>query len=132
MMLWQVLGNNLSLKLLSLLLAVALWVLATGAKDSEQDISIPLVIRNLPAGFSVASPLPGTVNVTVSGPKIRLLGLRSEEMSLSLDLSNLHEGTVTFSGMEKRLRIPPGIIVMRLYPSVIDVKLVRATRLGVR
>jgi YbbR domain-containing protein len=132
MMLWQMLGNNLSLKLLSLLLAVALWVLATGAKDSEQDISIPLVIRNLPAGLSVASPLPGTVDVTVSGPKIRLLGLRSEEMSLSLDLRNLHEGTVTFSGMEKRLRIPPGIIVMRLYPSVIDVKLVRTTRRGVR
>ena len=107
-------------------------MLATGAKDSERDISIPLAIRNLPAGLSVAGPLPGTVEVTVAGPKIRLLGLRSEEMSLSLDLRNLHEGTVTFSGMEKRLRIPPGIIVMRLYPSVIDVKLVRTKRRSVR
>jgi len=132
MMVWQALVKNLSLKLLSLLLAVALWVLATGAKDSERDIFIPLSIRNLPAGLSVASPLPGTVEVTVAGPKIRLLGLRSEEMSLSLDLGNLHEGTVTFSGMEKRLRIPPGITVMRLYPSVVDVKLVRTTRRGVR
>ncbi|MDD2338580.1 MAG: CdaR family protein [Geobacteraceae bacterium] len=132
MMIWQALVNNLPLKLLSLLLAAALWVLATGAKDSERDISIPLSIGNLPAGLSVASPLPGTVDVTVAGPKIRLLGLRPEEMSLSLDLSNLHEGTVTFSGMEKRLRIPPGITVMRLYPSAIDVKLVRTTRRSFR
>jgi hypothetical protein len=128
MMIWQALVNNLSLKLLSLLLAVALWVLATGAKDSERELSIPLSIRNLPAGLSVDSPLPGTVDVTVAGPKIRLLGLQSEEMFLSLDLSNLREGTVTFSGMEKRLRIPPGITVMRIYPSAIDVKLVRTKR----
>lgn len=132
MMIWQALVNNLPLKLLSLLLAVALWVLATGAKDSERDISVPLSIGNLPAGLSVASSLPGTVDVTVAGPKIRLLGLRPEEMSLSLDLSNLHEGTVTFSGMEKRLRIPPGITVMRLYPSAIDVKLVRTRRRSFR
>jgi YbbR domain-containing protein len=132
MMFWKALVNNLSLKLLALLLAGALWLLATGAKDSERDLSIPLSIRNLPAGLTVAGTLPATVEVTVAGPKIRLLGLRSQEMSLSLDLSNLHEGTVTFSGMENRLRIPPGIVVMRLYPSVVDVKLVRTKRRSIR
>lgn len=132
MMIRQLLGNNLSMKLLSLLLAVALWVLAAGAKESERDISLPLSIRNLPAGLSVHGAVPGSVEVTVSGPKFRLLGLRPEKMSLSLDLQNLQEGTVTFSGMEKRLRIPPGITVLRLYPSVIDVKLVRSPPRGAR
>ncbi|MGA7826819.1 MAG: CdaR family protein [Geobacteraceae bacterium] len=128
MMLWKVLTNNLSLKLLALLLAVALWLLASGAKDSEREFSIPLSLRNLPAGLAVAGSVPEAVDVTVAGPKLRLLGLRSEEMSLPLDLKNLREGTVTFSGMEKRLRIPPGITVMRIYPSDIDLKLVRKPR----
>ncbi|MRR53700.1 MAG: YbbR-like domain-containing protein [Deltaproteobacteria bacterium] len=132
MIFWRMLVNNLSLKLLALLLAIALWLLATGAKDSERDISIPLALRNLPAGLSVAGTLPDTVEVTVSGPRIRLLGLRTEELSLSLDLRNLREGTVTFSGMEKRLRIPPGITVMRIYPAVVDVTLVRTPRRGVK
>jgi len=132
MIFWRVLVNNLSLKLLALLLAVALWLLATGAKESERDLSIPLALRNLPAGLSVAGPLPDAVEVTVAGPRIRLLGLRTEELSLSLDLRNLREGTVTFSGMEKRLRIPPGITMMRIYPSVVDVKLVRTARRGVK
>jgi YbbR domain-containing protein len=132
MMLWKVLINNLSLKLLALLLAVALWLLATGAKDSERDLSIPLTLRNLPAGLSVANSLPEAVEVTVVGPKLRLLGLRSEEMSLPLDLRNLREGTVTFSGMEKRFRIPPGITVVRIFPSVIELKLVKTPRRGVR
>ena len=132
MIFWRMLVNNLSLKLLALLLAIALWLLATGAKDSERDISIPLALRNLPAGLSVAGPLPDTVEVTVSGPRIRLLGLRTEELSLSLDLRNLREGTVSFSGMEKRLRIPPGITVMRIYPAVVDVTLVRTPRRGVK
>ncbi|MDD2319204.1 MAG: CdaR family protein [Geobacteraceae bacterium] len=127
---WQVLGKNLSLKLLALTLAVALWMLATGAKDAKRDISVPLLLQNLPAGLSIAGPLPGAIDVTIAGPKIRLLGLRSEELSLSLDLSNLRAGTVTFSGMEKRLRLPPGITVMRVFPSVIEVKLVRAPRQG--
>lgn len=132
MIFWRVLVNNLSLKLLALLLATALWLLATGAKDSERDLSLPLTLRNLPAGFSLAGQLPDTIEVTVSGPRIRLLGLRTEELSLSLDLRNLGEGTVTFSGMEKRLRIPPGITVMRIYPSVVDVTLVRTQRRGVK
>lgn len=132
MIIWRVLVNNLSLKLLALLLAVALWLLATGAKDSERDLSIPLALRNLPAGLSVSGQLPDTAEVTVSGPRIRLLGLRAEEMSLSLDLRNLREGTVTFSGMEKRLRIPPGITVMRIYPAIVDVKLVRTPRRGIK
>lgn len=124
----QTLANNLSLKLLALLLAVALWVLATGATDTERQISVPLTMVNLSPGLVVASPLPEVVDVAIAGPKIRILGLRSEEMSLSLDLGNLGPGTVTFSAMEKRLRIPPGLTVMRVYPSVIDVKLMRASR----
>jgi hypothetical protein len=132
MILWRMLGKNLSLKLLSLTLAVALWMLATGAKDSKRDISVPLSLQNLPPGLSIADPLPDAIDVTVAGPKIRLLGLRTEETSLVLDLSNLKPGTVTFSGMEKRLQIPPGITVMRVYPSVIEVKLVRSSRQGKR
>lgn len=132
MIFWQGLVHNISLKLLALLLAVALWLLATGARDSERDFSIPLSLRNLPAGLAVAGPVPETVEVTVTGPKFRLLGLRAEAISLSLDLRNLREGTVTFSGMEKRLRIPPGITVMRLYPAVVDVTLVRTPRRGIK
>lgn len=128
MILWQTLVNNLSLKLLALLLAVALWLLATGATDTKRRISVPLSIANLPPGLVVASQVPEVVDVTIVGPKVRILGPRSEEMSLSLDLGSLGPGTVTFSGMEKRLRIPPGITVLRVYPSVIDVKLVRASR----
>ncbi len=128
MMLWQALVNNLSLKLLALLLAVALWLLATGATDTKRELSVPLTMRNLSPELVVASPIPEFVDVTIAGPKIRILGLRSEEMSLVLDLGNLGAGTVTFGSMEKRLGIPPGISVLRVYPSVIDVELVRKSR----
>jgi len=51
---------------------------------------------------------------------------------VNLDLKGLGEGTVAFGSMDKRLSLPPGVSVLRVYPSNIEVKLVRASRVGGR
>jgi len=132
MTLWQLLADKLPIKLLSLALATALWLLATGAKDGSLDVSVPVVLRNPPPGLALAGDAPRRVDVTIAGPRLRLLGLHPERMSLELDLANLGEGAVTFSALEKRLRIPTGLTIMRIYPSVLEFKLVRAPRSGAK
>jgi len=83
MMLWQALVNNLSLKLLALLLAVALWLLATGATDTKRELSVPLTMRNLSPELVVASPIPEFVDVTIAGPRSGFSGCDPKKCRLS-------------------------------------------------
>jgi hypothetical protein len=130
MTLWQTLIDKLPIKLLSLALAVALWLLATCSKVEYLDVSVPVAVRNPPPGLALAVAAPRRIDVTVAGPRIRLLGLHPERMSLELDLRNLGEGSVAFSGFEKRLRIPSGLTVTRINPSKLELRLVRVSRAG--
>lgn len=128
----QALTGNLHLKLLSLALAAALWLLATGSKEEVVDVSVPVLLRNVPPGLVAAGKVPDRINVAVAGPRLRLLGLRPRAVSLELDLENLGEGTATFGGIEKRLRVPAGVEVLRVYPTVVEIRLVRVPLPGVK
>jgi hypothetical protein len=122
--------GNLPLKALALALAVLLWLMASAAKQEERNISLPLAVMNMPPGLAIGSRIPREIRITVAGPKFTLRGVHGERTPVLLDLKGLGEGTVTFSGMEKRLRLPPGISVLRVYPANIDLKLVRSSGTG--
>ncbi len=124
-MTWRDLTNNLTIKLLALLLAVTLWMLAKGFTNVEMDIKVPVHLRNVPRGLVVGGRLPSSVQVSVVGSRIRFVEFHPERLKLELDASNLDEGTATFGSLEKRLALPPEISVLRLYPSTISVTLVR-------
>jgi hypothetical protein len=122
--------GNLPIKLLALTLAAALWLMASGTRQEEMDISIPVAVLNIPAGLAVESRIPREIRIIIAGPTFTLRGVPVERTPIPLDLQGLGEGTVSFSGMEKRLRLPPGISVLRVYPARIELKLVRASRSG--
>lgn len=124
-MTWRGLIDNLPIKLLALLLAVTLWLLAKGFTNVEMDIKVPVYLRNVPRGLVVRGRLPSSVQVSVAGSRIRFVEFHPERLSLELDASNLGEGTATFGNMEKRLALPPEINVLRLYPSTVEVTLGR-------
>lgn len=123
--------GNLPIKALALALAVSLWLMASGVKQEERDISLPLTVTNMPAGLAVERRIPREIRVTIEGPKFSLQRVHGESLPVHLDLKGLGEGPVTFSGMEKRLRLPPGISVLRVYPANIELKLVRSFPSGV-
>jgi hypothetical protein len=122
--------GNLPIKLLALALAAILWLMASGTREEEMDISFPLAVRNMPSGIAIASRVPREIRITVAGPKFSLRGIHGKRTPVLLDLEGLGEGTVSFSGMEKRLLLPPGISVLRVYPANIELKLVRASQSG--
>lgn len=123
-MLANMLLKNTVVKLLALGLATALWLLASGTKRSTVDLAVPLMVRNVPPGLAVAGEVPATLAVTLAAPKIRVLGLRSEKLAVDLDMAGVGVGTVTFTAMEKRLDLPPGVVLVRVYPGTITLKLV--------
>ncbi len=123
MIISRFLRDNLPIKLLALALAAALWLMASGARQEEREIMVPVALQNIPAGLAVENRIPPGIRVMVSGPRFSLRVTQWERKTITLDLSGLGEGISTFGGLDRHLNIPPGISVSRIYPSTIEVRL---------
>jgi len=130
MSLHELLTHNLGLKIMSLFLAVVLWLFVAAEKDSEIFLSIPVVIANLPAGLVVANRPPSRIDVKFAGPKILLMSLQRDQHKVYLDMKDAHEGTTEFPGLERAVRISEGVRITRISPAVVDVTLVREGTAG--
>ena len=119
------LTNNWTLKLISLVLALLLWVFIMGERRVEVGYRVPLEIQNMPEGLMVANQVPSVVDVRVSGPRTLLAKISASDISILVDLTALQPGLTTFKRLEERLNLPNGLRVTRLAPSFIDVKLER-------
>ncbi len=76
------------LKLVSLGLALGLWLLLVPAEkvSSEKSLTIPLETRNVPAGLEIVERPAATVDITLRAPKRLLDEIGPSELVASLDL----------------------------------------------
>lgn len=121
----QLLVSNWHLKLLSLVFALLLWLFVMGEQKAEVGYTVPLELKNLPAGLIVANEVPSLVDVRISGPRTLLTNLQPSSISMSVDLRGLQPGLTTFKRLDENLNIPSALKVSRLSPSYVEIKLER-------
>jgi YbbR domain-containing protein len=117
--------ENLSLKLLSLAFAVILWFFVMGEQRHAVAHVVTVEYRNLPKGLLIANEVPEAVAVTLSGPRALLARLAPADLSLPLDLAGLKPGVTSFKRLEENLKAPGGLVVTRISPASIDIRLER-------
>lgn len=122
---FKLLTDNWTLKLLSLVFALILWMFIMGERRQEVGYRVPLELRNIPAELMIANEVPSLVDVRVSGPRTLLMKVSEGDISIAVDLNDLQPGLTTFKRLEERLNLPSGLRVTRLSPSFIDLKLER-------
>jgi hypothetical protein len=110
-------------KLLSLLLAGFLWLSVALERPGEAKFLVPVHPEHLPAGLWLASPPPGSLEVTVAGPRILLFRLRFSDLGCGLDLTGAAAGTASFSTMEGSYRLERELKVVRVFPASIRLTL---------
>jgi len=128
----KLLTGNLQLKLLSLLFAVLLWFFVTMQGTGETDIPLAVMFVNMPAGTVVQEKASSQVVARVSGPRILLLRQKFRGASLRLDLAGVPVGRVEISGLDKNLRLDPGLRTLWVSPPVISVELARAASIDTK
>jgi len=116
----------MAVRLLSLLLAGLLWLGVTLEHSGEVKLQVPVVLEHMPAGLLLASTPPGVLEVTVSGPRILLLGLRLRGAGCLLDLSGAQAGAASFSAPDGNFSLDRELKVVRVFPSAIRLTLVKA------
>ncbi|ABK99862.1 CdaR family protein [Pelobacter propionicus] len=116
--------RNLTLKLLCLALAFSVWSLAATWKKSEAVLSLEPRLVNIPRGYSLGSPLPRKVSITLYGPPALIRAAKHANPALVLDLAGAAApGTTAFIHLETRLRLPEEIRVTRVSPGRLELRL---------
>jgi len=91
--------RNLSALLLSLALAVTIWVVAVNEEDPFEERqfpeAVPVVIQNLPDGMMIVSTQRPTVNVQIRAPHSVWATLTLSQIHVTADLSQATSGDLT-------------------------------------
>ena len=122
---FKLLTENWTLKLISLIFALVLWMFIMGERRLEVGYRVPLDMQNIPQGLMIANEVPSLIDVRISGPRTLLMKISPNDFGIAVDLVDLQPGLTTFKRLEERLNLPNGLRVTRLSPSFIDLKLDR-------
>lgn len=115
--------TNLSLKIVSVIIAVVLWFVVLGSRNVEVSKDVPVEIIT-PADLVVANEVPDKVTFRISGPKAFLRNiLNRREDPIRVNLSSAKAGLVTYRFFSDNIQIPIGVKVLSIVPTAIIVKL---------
>jgi YbbR domain-containing protein len=108
--------DNLGLKLASVALAFALWMVVAGEQRDERTLNAPLLLEQLPANTMLLNVPGDFVTVQLRGPKSLIAGLSPNELDVNLDLSTLKEGENLVAVKAEQVDVPRGVEVVQVSP----------------
>jgi YbbR domain-containing protein len=128
----KVFTKNPILKIISLILAVILWLFVKSEKGGEVGLVVPLELYRLPANLIVTQVTAEVLNVRINGPLSQLERLSTKEVRARVDLSRAKPGLNSFDILAKNFNIPQGLKITQTSPSAIKVELDRVVDKVVR
>jgi YbbR domain-containing protein len=118
----QLLTRNLGWKLLSLAIAVALWVAVAREPDLATSVAVPIDFKSIPEDLDIGSNVPERVHVEMRGPSGRLSRANLADLAVILDLSDARAGQRTYNIRASNINLPTGVNFYRAVPSQITLR----------
>ncbi len=115
--------HNLTIKLLSIALAISVWGFTVISRESMHDLVLPVELQNIPSGYSPRNQNQGQVHFTITGPALLVKSAQESNSSLVLDLKNTTAGKTQFNNLEKYLKLPQSVRVTRVSPATMEIEL---------
>jgi hypothetical protein len=113
--------RHFGLKLLSVGLAVVLWMIVAGEETVERGLRVPLELQQIPAGLELGGDVPTTVDVRVRGGSGVLSRVAAGEVVAVLDLRTARSGRRLFPLTPEQVRVPFGVEVVQVMPSAVAI-----------
>jgi YbbR domain-containing protein len=111
--------HNFWLKLLSLAIAVVLWLAVTRDPVAEVALNVPIEFHNAPEHLEISSETIPQVQVRLRGPVRELRELAPTEVHAIIDLANARAGERTYNLTTTHIKVPEGLEVIQAIPSQI-------------
>ncbi len=117
------LSRHKGLKLLSLLLALALWFTVSGEERAETSLHMAVEFVNLPPRMVITGEVPADLQVRVIGPRSIVNKLSQVRLTQTIDLSAIQRGPHTFYLGPNSFSFPRGVVVTKIQPNPININL---------
>ena len=101
--------RHLGLKVLSVALAVLLWMVVAGEETVERGLLIPLELQQFPVGLELEGSPPSLVDARVRGSSGTLSRLSSGDVVAVIDLRGARVGRRLFPLTPDQVRAPFGV-----------------------
>ena len=117
--------QNWGLKVVSLLLALALWLVLVPQDKvlSEKTLTVPLETRNTPDNVEIVEKSPSTVDVTVRATSRILNQVSPSTVTAGLDLERATVYQQDYPLNTSMISLPPGADVIEVRPNKVQIKL---------
>jgi YbbR domain-containing protein len=113
----QLFTQNLGWKLLSLLMAVGLWMAIAREPEVATSLSVPVEFKNMRDDLDISGNLPDRIFLELRGPSGRLTRDKLSTVAAVLDLSDAQPGVRTYNIRGRNLNLPAGVVFYRAVPS---------------
>src|ERR1700674_4510946 len=121
--------HNFGLKLISLALAVGLWLAVARDPVAEVGVEVPIEFDNIPQNMEISSENIPRAQIRLRGPERIVRKLQPPDVYAEIDLHNLHPGEHTFDLTVQQIHHPVDLEVVQVVPSQVhmtfDERLVR-------
>ena len=114
--------GNLGWKLLSLLIAVALWIAVAREPELATSIAVPIEFRSIPDDLDIGSNLPDRVRLEIRGSSGRLSRDSLADLAVIVDLSDARPGERTYNIRASNINLPSGGSFYHALPSQITLR----------
>lgn len=111
--------RHVGLKVVSVALAVALWMAVSGEEVVERGLRVPLELQQFPPGLELLSEPFTLVDVRVRGGSGTLSQVTAGDIVAMLDLRATRPGRRLFQLTAENIRVPFGVEVVQVSPSSI-------------
>lgn len=112
--------SSLTLKLLSLFLALTLWWFVSSPRRervSERAFAAPISLVGLRRDLVITTPVPDTVSVRLRGRDSDLRALSSQNLEVALDLSWATPGEAKITVRPQAINVPREVEVVSIDPT---------------
>jgi len=121
--------DNLSLKLVALLLAVLVYLNVYTDRPATLIVSFPIALVDVPDSLSLVGPVPAAVQAEIRGTGKQLIRIRLTEPQLTVSLAGVRSGHFERSFSAADLPLEEGLEVERLVgPRMLALEIERKLR----
>ncbi len=115
--------KNPTLKIISIILAIILWVFVKSKTGGEVGLVVPLEFYRVPASLIVTQVTDEAINVRINGSFMQLQRLPTREIRARIDLSRARPGTNTFDILPDNFNIAKTLDITQISPSSVKIEL---------
>ena len=109
--------HNLGLKLISLALAVGVWLAVARDPVAEVAVDVAIEFRDIPQNLEISSESIPKAQIRLRGPERVIRRLQPADVYAEIELNGLKPGERTFDLTAQQIHEPPELEVVQVVPS---------------